>query len=87
MLLQSNSVSLLKIGTTLAILHIFSNTPVANDLFIRFIYLFIRIYLKFFYGMLFGHELLLFHRVLVVKSKMSPFSSSVGLRQLNPIPK
>ena len=33
-LLQSNHVSLLKIGTTLAILHIFENTPDINNLLI-----------------------------------------------------
>ena len=33
-LLQSNHVSLLKIGTTLAILHIFGNTPDINNLLI-----------------------------------------------------
>ena len=34
-LLQTKRVSLLKIDTALAILHIFGNTPVVNDLFIR----------------------------------------------------
>ena len=34
-LLQSKHVSLVKIVTTLAILHIFRNTPVMNDQFIR----------------------------------------------------
>ena len=33
-LLQSNHVSLLKTGTTLAILHIFGNTPDINNLLI-----------------------------------------------------
>ena len=34
-LLKSKYVSLLKIGTTFAILHIFGNTPAVNDSFIR----------------------------------------------------
>ena len=34
-LLQSSRVSVLKIGTSLATLNIFGNTPVMNDLLIR----------------------------------------------------
>ena len=34
-LLQSNRISFLKIGAILTVLHIFGNTPVMNDLFIR----------------------------------------------------
>ena len=56
-LLQSKRVSLLKIGTTLAILHIFGNTPVLNDLFIRVdkgMEIVSWISFKIFVGMLFG---------------------------------
>ena len=72
-LLQSNHVSLLKIGTTLANLHIFGNTPVLNDLFIRVdkdIEIVSWISFKIFMGMLFGPELLLLFK-LFIKSDIS----------------
>ena len=67
-LLQSKRVSLLKIGTTLAILHIFGNTPVMNDLFIRVakgMEITSWISFKIFVGMLFGPKLLLFFKVFI----------------------
>ena len=50
----------MKIGTTLAILHILGYTPVMNDLFMRVdkgMEIVPRIYFKIFVGMLFGTEL------------------------------
>ena len=72
-LLQSNHVSLLKIGATLANLHIFGNTPVLNDLFIRVdkgIEIVSWISFKMFVGMLCGPELLLLFKV-VIRSDIS----------------
>ena len=58
----------MKIGTTLAILHIFGNTPVVNNLFIRVdkgMEIVSWISIKTFVGMLFGPKLLLFFKVFI----------------------
>ena len=58
----------MKIGTTLAILHIFGNTPAVNDLFIMVVkgMEFVSwISFKIFVGMLFGPKLLLFFKVFI----------------------
>ena len=65
---RAKRVSLLKIGTTLAILHIFGNTPVVNDLFIRVdkgMKIVSWISFKIFMGMLFDPKLLLFSKVFI----------------------
>ena len=57
LLLQNNCVSLLKIGTTLVILHEYGNFSVMNDLFIRVdkgMKIVSWISFKIFMGMLFG---------------------------------
>ena len=67
-LLQSKRVSPLKIGTTLAILHIFGNTPVVNDLFItvdKGMKIVSWISFKIFMGMLFDPKLLLSSKVFI----------------------
>ena len=56
----------MKIGITLAILHIFGNAPVVNDLFIRVdkgMEIASWISFKIFVDMLFGPKLLLFFKV------------------------
>ena len=58
----------MKTGTTLAILQIFGNTPVANDLFIRVdkgMEIVSWISFKIFVGMLFGPKVLLFFKVFI----------------------
>ena len=67
-LLQSKRVSLLKIGTTLAILQIFGNTPVANDLFItvdKGMEIVSWIFFKILVGILFSTKLLLLFKVFI----------------------
>ena len=57
----------MKTGTTLAILHIFGNTPV-NDLFImvdKGMEIVSCFSFKIFAGVLFGHEPLLFYKVFI----------------------
>ena len=66
LLLQNKRISLLKIGTTLTILHIFGNTSVMNDLFVRVdkgMENVPWISFKIFVRMLFGSKLLLFLNV------------------------
>ena len=58
----------MKIGTTLAILHIFGNTPFVNDLFVRVdkgMEIVSWISFKIFVGMLFCPKLLLFFKVFI----------------------
>ena len=58
----------MKISTTLAILHIFGNTPDMNDLFIRVdkgMEIVSWISFKIFVGILFGPKLLLFFKVFI----------------------
>ena len=58
----------MKIGTTLAILHIFGNTPVVNDLFItvdKGMKIVSWISFKIFMGMLFDPKLLLSSKVFI----------------------
>ena len=58
----------MKIGTTLAILQIFANTPVVNDLFIRVdegMEIVSWISFKIFVGMLFDPKVLLFFKVFI----------------------
>ena len=72
-LLQNNRVSLLKIGPTLAILNIFGNTPVTNDLFRgmdKGMEIASWVSFKIFVGMQFGPKLLLFFKVFI-KSDIS----------------
>ena len=68
-LLQSNRISLLKIGAILTALHIFGNTPIMSDLFIRKdkgMEIVPWISFKIFVSMLFSPELLLLFKFLGV---------------------
>ena len=67
-LLQSKRVSLLKTGTTLSIFHIFRNTTVMNNFFVRVnkgMEIVSSICFKKLVGMLFGPKLLLFFKVFI----------------------